>query len=174
MTWKTSWGIFAACILGACAAGKNASTTPTVAAVANAGSDEKSADQTRAVSGNPRTDLIPRGILFGNPERTDVLISPDGKYLSWLAPSGGVLNVWVAPIDKLAEAKASIRLGRATTLSIAATATPALSIASTPEARRRRSFSKTARWTWAACSSIPKTTRWKRFRSTSTGQAHPR
>jgi len=33
-------------------------------------------------------------------------VSPDGKYLSWLAPSDGVLNVWVAPADKLDQAKA--------------------------------------------------------------------
>lgn len=41
--------------------------------------------------------LIPRTVLFGNPERAEVLISPDGAYLSFLAPDEGVLNVWVAP-----------------------------------------------------------------------------
>lgn len=50
--------------------------------------------------GKPRADLIPREVLFGNPERSNVQISPDGKYLSWLAPSDGVMNVWVAPADK--------------------------------------------------------------------------
>jgi dipeptidyl aminopeptidase/acylaminoacyl peptidase len=43
-------------------------------------------------------DLIPRGILFGNPERTSPRISPDGTRLGWIAPRDGVLNVWVAPI----------------------------------------------------------------------------
>ena len=45
--------------------------------------------------------LIPRRILFGNPERQSVLVSPDGKHLSFLAPVEGVMNVWVAPVDKL-------------------------------------------------------------------------
>ncbi|MFN2228483.1 MAG: S9 family peptidase [Anaerolineae bacterium] len=43
--------------------------------------------------------LIPRQILFGNPDRTNVRLSPDGAHLSWLAPVDGVLNVWVAPRD---------------------------------------------------------------------------
>ena len=43
-------------------------------------------------------DLIPRGVLFGNPERTAPRISPDGRSLAWIAPLDGVLNVWVAPI----------------------------------------------------------------------------
>jgi dipeptidyl aminopeptidase/acylaminoacyl peptidase len=41
--------------------------------------------------------LIPRKVLFGNPDRAQVRISPDGTTLSWLAPRDGVLNVWVAP-----------------------------------------------------------------------------
>ena len=44
-------------------------------------------------------DLIPRGVLFGNPERTSPRISPDGTQLAWIAPREGVLNVWVAPFD---------------------------------------------------------------------------
>jgi dipeptidyl aminopeptidase/acylaminoacyl peptidase len=43
-------------------------------------------------------DLIPRSVLFGNPERTAPRISPDGRSLAWIAPLDGVLNVWVAPI----------------------------------------------------------------------------
>jgi dipeptidyl aminopeptidase/acylaminoacyl peptidase len=56
--------------------------------------------------GNPRNDLIPRTVIFGNPERAGLQISPDGKQLSWLAPKDGVLNIWVAPVGKLEEAKA--------------------------------------------------------------------
>jgi len=56
--------------------------------------------------GKPKTDLIPRSVLFGNPERAGVQISPDGKHLSWLAPVDGVLNIWVAPVDKLEQARA--------------------------------------------------------------------
>jgi hypothetical protein len=39
-------------------------------------------------AGKPRNDLIPRSILCDNPERAGVQVSPDGKYLAWLAPSG--------------------------------------------------------------------------------------
>src|SRR5215469_3302404 len=42
-------------------------------------------------------DLIPRSVLFGNPERTSPRISPDGTKLAWVAPRDGVLNVWLAP-----------------------------------------------------------------------------
>jgi dipeptidyl aminopeptidase/acylaminoacyl peptidase len=42
--------------------------------------------------------LIPRRILFGNPERVSPRISPDGASLAWIAPHEGVLNVWVAPL----------------------------------------------------------------------------
>jgi dipeptidyl aminopeptidase/acylaminoacyl peptidase len=43
-------------------------------------------------------DLIPRDVLFGNPERISPHISPDGTRLAWIAPHEGVLNVWVAPV----------------------------------------------------------------------------
>ena len=44
--------------------------------------------------------LIPREVLFGNPQRLDPQISPDGSKLSWLAPDkNGVLNVWVSTIE---------------------------------------------------------------------------
>jgi len=58
-----------------------------------------------APAGHPAQNLIPRDIFFGNPERSGVQISPNGKSLSWLAPVNGVMNVWVAPIDKLDQAK---------------------------------------------------------------------
>ncbi|MFO1172679.1 MAG: S9 family peptidase [Hyphomicrobiaceae bacterium] len=48
---------------------------------------------------------IPRRKLFGNPDRAMVRLSPDGRSLSWLAPVEGVMNVWVAPRDRLADAK---------------------------------------------------------------------
>ena len=44
-------------------------------------------------------DLIPRSVLFGNPERTSPQISPDGGSLAWIAPRDGVLNLWVAAVD---------------------------------------------------------------------------
>src|SRR5215510_805506 len=57
-----------------------------------------------APAGHPRSDLIPRALLFGNPERRAVELSPDGKRISWLAPLNGVMNLWVAPVDKLDQA----------------------------------------------------------------------
>ena len=39
--------------------------------------------------------LIPRTVLFGNPERASPELSPDGRRLAYLAPVNGVLNVWV-------------------------------------------------------------------------------
>ncbi|WP_394538651.1 S9 family peptidase [Lysobacter enzymogenes] len=51
-------------------------------------------------------ELIPRSALFGNPERSGAQISPDGRYLSWLAPVNGVMNVWVAPAGEPAKARA--------------------------------------------------------------------
>jgi len=44
--------------------------------------------------------LIPREILFGNPQKAMPKISPDGKKLAYLAPVDGVLNVWVKTIGK--------------------------------------------------------------------------
>ncbi len=49
--------------------------------------------------------LIPREVLFGNPERAGLTISPDGQRLAWRAPVDGVMNVWVAPVGDLAAAK---------------------------------------------------------------------
>lgn len=41
--------------------------------------------------------IIPRKILFGNPDKSLVRLSPDGKYISYIAPSdAGVLNIWIA------------------------------------------------------------------------------
>jgi len=44
--------------------------------------------------------LIPREVLFGNPERADPQISPDGTQLGYLAPLDGVLNVWIRTLGK--------------------------------------------------------------------------
>ncbi len=43
--------------------------------------------------------LIPRDVLFGNPERSAPSLSPDGTKLGFIAPEEGVLNVWVGPAD---------------------------------------------------------------------------
>jgi dipeptidyl aminopeptidase/acylaminoacyl peptidase len=43
-------------------------------------------------------ELIPRRVLFGNPERVSPRISPNGASLAWIAPHNEVLNVWTAPV----------------------------------------------------------------------------
>lgn len=50
------------------------------------------------VNKGPSADipLIPRKLLFGNPEKTAPQLSPNGKKLAYLAPDqNNVLNVWV-------------------------------------------------------------------------------
>lgn len=53
----------------------------------------------------PAHDLIPRKLIFGNPTRTAATISPDGQHIAFLAPRYGVLNIWVAPTGRMAEAQ---------------------------------------------------------------------
>ncbi len=67
---------------------KGRTTTPRESARVNDG---------QGTAATPR--LIPRRVLFGNPERADPQVSPDGRRLAYLAPLDGVLNVWTGPID---------------------------------------------------------------------------
>lgn len=53
----------------------------------------------------PTAPLIERAKIFGNPVRTAGRLSPDGKWLSFLAPRDGVLNVWVAPLGDISKAR---------------------------------------------------------------------
>lgn len=52
-----------------------------------------------------QSPLIDRAVLFGNANRSQGRISPDGRYLSWLAPHNGVMNIWVAPSDAPEQAR---------------------------------------------------------------------
>lgn len=49
--------------------------------------------QNKAASAD--SPLIPRAVLFGNPDRVNPQLSPDGTHLAFIAPHNGVLNVWV-------------------------------------------------------------------------------
>ena len=51
------------------------------------------------------TEIIPRDVIFGNPERISVLISPDGKWISYLTALSGVFNVQIAPVDNISDAR---------------------------------------------------------------------
>lgn len=46
----------------------------------------------------PDVPFIPLEILFGNPEKTQPKLSPDGGRLAYIAPVEGVLNVWVGAV----------------------------------------------------------------------------
>jgi dipeptidyl aminopeptidase/acylaminoacyl peptidase len=49
--------------------------------------------------------VIPRSALFGNPEKAQARLSPDGTHVSFIAPVDGVLNVWVGPRNDPSAAK---------------------------------------------------------------------
>lgn len=44
--------------------------------------------------------LIPREVLFGNPQKAVVQLSPDGKHITYVAPLNGVLNVHMVSADE--------------------------------------------------------------------------
>ncbi len=48
--------------------------------------------------GTSEVKLIPREVIFGNPEKASPQISPDGTMLAYLAPVNNVLNVWVRTV----------------------------------------------------------------------------
>src|SRR5204863_102419 len=54
--------------------------------------------------------LIPRRLLFADPDRSSVRISPDGTRLAFLAPVDGVLNLWVSPIKDVKRARPFTRV----------------------------------------------------------------
>lgn len=56
--------------------------------------------------------LVPREVLFGNPERVGPRLSPDGTRVAWLAPEEGVLNVWVGPVATVPEGARAVTRDR--------------------------------------------------------------
>ncbi|RYX85002.1 S9 family peptidase [bacterium] len=52
------------------------------------------------------TSLIGRSLFFGNPSRRNAQISPDGTFISFLAPIDGVMNIWVGSFEDWQSAKA--------------------------------------------------------------------
>ena len=89
--------ILAGVVLLLTACGKNEPTTPQTAAAP---------EPAAPVVNTEPPPLIPRETIFGNPDRTQARISPDGAHVSWLAPKDGVLNVFVAPSDNPGAARA--------------------------------------------------------------------
>jgi dipeptidyl aminopeptidase/acylaminoacyl peptidase len=58
------------------------------------------------VTTKTRPTLIPRKLFFGNPDKAMLRLSPDGKYLTYLADLDSVLNIWLASRDDIDNAKA--------------------------------------------------------------------
>lgn len=50
--------------------------------------------------GTMQSEIIPRSVLFGNPEKMRARISPDGEKLAYIAPVNDVLNVWVRTVGE--------------------------------------------------------------------------
>jgi dipeptidyl aminopeptidase/acylaminoacyl peptidase len=63
----------------------------------------QSADPMRG--GEKNAALLPRRLIFADPERSVVRISPDGTRIAFRAPVDGVLNLWVAPLDRIEQAR---------------------------------------------------------------------
>lgn len=106
MAWHRWIGALSLVTAAACSStntGEPVAPVPTASASAPAASATAEAKPIPP----PRADagLVPRQVLFGNPERAGVRLSPDGKLLSYLAPRDGVMNVFVGPADRPAEAK---------------------------------------------------------------------
>jgi dipeptidyl aminopeptidase/acylaminoacyl peptidase len=55
--------------------------------------------------GEESAGLLRRRLIFADPERSIVRISHDGMRVAFRAPVDGVLNLWVAPIDRIDEAR---------------------------------------------------------------------
>jgi len=56
------------------------------------------------------TALVPRARLFGNPERGGCQISPCGRWLAFIAPVEGVMNLWVC--ERGSDLQASLSAAR--------------------------------------------------------------
>jgi dipeptidyl aminopeptidase/acylaminoacyl peptidase len=59
---------------------------------------------------NAPAALIPRRLLFADPAKSVVRISPDGRRIAYLAPLDGVLNLWVASLDDVGNPRALTRV----------------------------------------------------------------
>lgn len=62
----------------------------------------------QAMDNNERrlNGLIPRRVLFADPAKIQLKLSPDGHYISYLASHEGNLNLWVAPVEQIDNGKA--------------------------------------------------------------------
>src|SRR5688500_15408430 len=94
-----------------CGGGESSAPKPrasVLSTIAHDAPSPKTTTSTLSTKTPPRTDpsLMQRRLIFANPDRALPLLSPDGKRLSYLSNVEGVLNVWVAPANDVASAKA--------------------------------------------------------------------
>jgi dipeptidyl aminopeptidase/acylaminoacyl peptidase len=55
---------------------------------------------TTLVAQNPETPILDRELFFGNPQIAGGKLSPDGKWISFMKPLNGIMNVWVKAFDQ--------------------------------------------------------------------------
>ena len=96
-------GVFVILLAAAC--GAPAAQAPSAEAPPGQVTAEPAAAPPKAP---PREDasVLARKLVFGNPDRVAPIVSPDGKQLGWLAPKDGVLNIHVAAVANVQQAKA--------------------------------------------------------------------
>lgn len=102
MKWQIPWLLLLSIV--ACSGPRLPAPAPAPASTTITGGDDVLATQVTWSN-----DLVPREILFGNPEKSSARISHDGRHLAFLAPDEGVLNVWIAPVADLGSARAITR-----------------------------------------------------------------
>ncbi len=67
------------------------------------------------VSSENAERLIPREVLFGNPEKVGPQLSPDGSMIAYIAPADNVLNLWVMNRDMTGERQLTFDTNRGVT-----------------------------------------------------------
>src|SRR5262249_17501137 len=72
------------------------------------------------------TPLIPRKALFADSDKDGVQLSPDGKWISYLALSSAIMNIWVAPVGDPSKASAVTKQSGAPVLNYRWTYLPGL------------------------------------------------
>ena len=91
-------------VLAAC----TATDTDSTATLDTETATEQATTEAETVEAGPSLEdfaLIDRAAIFGNAEKTQGRISPDGQYVSWIAPVDGVNNIWVAPAENPDDAR---------------------------------------------------------------------
>ena len=83
---------------------KNASATSLIAILLVVGMSSSTVFSQVTESPQVDTPLLDRELFFGNPQIAGGQLSPDGKYISFMKPYQGIMNVWVKefaePFDK--------------------------------------------------------------------------